>query len=130
MEALISRTIYFDFKPTYKEKLHLIRQLVTKPYKELKNEEKQEIYEFIEKNSSPATENLNLMTFQKLCDFFRYDKKNWQKLAIAELKTDERLAIIYDLMNSDLPVEEQAREYSKRTKECRKTYFNLKQKLV
>lgn len=129
MNALISRTLFYEFKPNYKEKLHLIKQVAQKPYKKLKLSHRNEVFEFIVSNTTPATKRLNLRTYFKICEYYRYDKEKWRKLAIEELQADSRLYMVCDLIESGLPVEEQVERYKTETGESRATFFRLKNKL-
>ena len=129
MSALISRTLYYEFEPNYKEKLHLIEQVSKKSYKEMNAEQRKKVFDFIKKNTSPATEGLNLRTYFKLCDFYRYDTYKWETLAFEEIKEDPRTALIYQLNKSGKPVKEQIEEFCAKTNESRRTFFRIKGKL-
>jgi len=132
MKALTSRTLLYEFKPIYKEKIHLIEQISKKEYKNISAEERRRIYEFIEKNTNPSTLNLNLRTFQRICDIYRYKKKDdeWIKLAINELKADDRLALVYELVASGNSVDTQIETFREQTGMGRATYFRIKKNLV
>lgn len=129
MDALISRTLFYNFSPSYKEKIFLIEQVSKREYKGMNEAQRQKVVEYIKRNTNPATEGLNLRTFLKICDYYRYDLNNWEKLAGEELKNDPRTELVYQLVNSGKPVNEQIEEFKLKTSECRATFFNIKKRV-
>lgn len=121
LKAAESRVLNYELKLNYTDKLKILYELVKKEYKELNQEERTEIVNWIRQNTSEATENLNLRVLFMLYEMYRFDKKNWTKLAGKVLRQNEYLSLIVQGISCDNWIEQ--------TGKCRASYFNYKKSL-
>lgn len=122
-EPLLSRAYCVEVKFTYDEILHLISEVCKTDGIPL------EVARFIEVNSSPATENLDLRTLHKINGLRQSFPAKWRKLALHELQRNPKLQVILELQTTNLNVEEQAEKFCEQFGTSRATYYNWKRKL-
>jgi len=124
--ALRDRVLFIELKMNYKEKIQIIFELAKQPYKELSEQERIMIANWIKDNCSIATKNLSLRLFHLFMEFYRYSKDKWQDYAKAILEEDERIAIIRKLEKQYSSVQEQIKEWINETGLSKRTFFRLK----
>jgi len=131
VEALLSRSLYCEIKPTYKQKVALLYELSEQPYKELKDEERLEIVNWIEQITNEATENLNLRTLIKGYEFYRFSKEKWKELISKELRTDDKKALILSLIErNDLTTSQQLDKWKEATGLSKTQFYAYKKALM
>ena len=109
--------------------MDIIKEVSKKEYQSLKPDEREEIYKFIEINSSPSTE-MSLRTLIKLYHFYLYDKKLWRELGMRILKASPHKDLVWELMNSkDQSVKDQEAEYVKKTGRSRADFYRIRAEL-
>ena len=129
-DALLSRVLTCEINPNWKERIELIKELSNKPYNKISSEIRSEIALFIEQNTNEATESLNLRTLIKGYQFYEFDKENWKKLLLNELKADKTKSYLIEILQSGMTVREQIGEFTKVTGLSSRTYFNLKRSIT
>lgn len=121
LKAVESRILNYKLKMDYKTKIKIIFELSKQEYKTLKDEDRQNIANWIKENTNEATENLNLRFLFNCYEFFLFDKDNWVKLAKKLIKNNEELILILNGLNE--------MEFIEKTGRHRATYYRLKRKL-
>jgi len=101
LEAMITRCLYVELNFSYEQTVKIMYEIAKQPYKELSQEERIKIMDFIKERSNEATE-LNFRTLIKAFDIFRYCKDNkqeWTELIKELLQEDDDLKLIMEIMN-------------------------------
>ncbi len=129
IDALINRAFLCRLKFSYREKMDIIKEVSNREYQNLKAEERQMIYAFIERNTSEATNELSIRTLIKCYHFYLFNKQLWKELARKILGVDINKEVVLELMNSKLPVDKQERLYYERTGRSRADFFRVKREL-
>ena len=130
VESLISRVLTYELNFNYHERIQIMYELAKElniPF---------ELVDFVKENVTPANTNLNLRTLKHLYNIYSYYKANgnqekWKELAKTFLMQgeDKVLKVVWELMNSNMPVKEQVKVFLERTGMSRRTYFRYKAKL-
>lgn len=129
LKAMISRTMSYDLKLSYNEKIQIIKNIVKKN-KDLTEEQKKLLMNIIKKNTSPATKDLNLRTMQRLISYIKYDKKKAESIFKETTPTDENLELLWELLNSNKSISEQVKEFRERVGMSRATFFRKRKILM
>ena len=121
LKAVESRTLFYEMKLDYNEKIEILEELTKNPYKKLKDDERNEILKWIKDNTNEATENFSLRTLNTCYEFYLYDKKIWKDLALKVLIKNIDIQLIIKGMS----------EYAwcSETNKHRATYYRLKKDL-
>lgn len=130
LQALLSRAFLCKLNFSYREKIDIVKEVSKKEYQSLNDSERQEIFEFIERNTNEATNDLSIRTLIKCYQFYMFDKSIWKELALKILNTNPRKEIVLELMKSNRPVKEQEQIYFTRTGHSRADFFRIKQELI
>jgi len=117
LKAVESRILVYELKLDYRTKIKVIFDLAKLKYKELTEEQRFLISNWIKDNTSEATKNLNLRLLFQIYEMFRFDKKNWEKMAKKLIKNDERVELILSGLN--------VKEWCDETGLNRATYYRL-----
>jgi len=128
VKAVISRTLFYELKLTYKQKMKIFEKIINSR-KDLNEKQKKDILRIIKKNTSVATEDLNIRTLEKLIAIYKYDSKKAEKLFRKIIKVNELKAVVLELMESGMSVEEQVKKFEEITGKSRRTYFNIKKEI-
>ena len=129
MSSLISRTLFFELRMSYKEKISVLEQYSKMPYDKLTPKERQTIFEYLKENSSEATELLNFRVFERLCSYYTYSKEKWKKLAEIDLKVDFDRSVVLNLIKSKMPLSEKIKEFKEKTKKCGRTFYRIREEI-
>ncbi len=129
IQALLSRSFLCRLKLTYREKLDVIREVSKKKYQGLTEKERKNIYEFIERNTSEATEDLSIRSLIKIYHFYLFDRKIWKELGLRILMANPKKEIVRRLMNSGKTAKEQEKIYHQRTGHSRADFFRIRREL-
>lgn len=129
LNALITRTNYFELNFSYKEKLRIMSEIMKKPYKNTQLTDRQKALDLLIKNTDITTQDLNFRTLIKTFDYLLYDEKKAENLLISTLKIDENLKLVKELMESAKSVNEQIAEFILKTGKSRITYFRYKEQI-
>jgi len=121
LKAVESRILTYELKLDYKTKIKILFELAKQDYKEINQEDRQIIVEWIKNNTSEATENLNLRLLFLCYEFFRFNKENWIRLASKTIKNDELIQMIVQGVSQN--------DWCDATGLNRRTYYRYKQKL-
>jgi Cdc6-like AAA superfamily ATPase len=136
VDAVLSRVNYVKLEIDNKEMLDNMLFVAQKPYRNLSEPERMEVYEFVKENFANSMD-LNLRTLIKAFNFFEYnkmlsDKVIWKRLTLKLIKEDDALVIMEQIQNNvklETDSEKQA-EFEKLTgKKGRATYFRYKTKV-
>jgi len=131
IQALLSRSFLAKLNFTYEEKLDIIKEVSKTEYKDLKEEQRKEVFDFIKENTSPATRNLSIRTLIKMYHFYLFDKTNWKELAGSMLfkGISEKRKLVYELVRSGKTIKQQIAEYTQDSGFSRMDYFRIKKEL-
>jgi len=133
-QAVLSRCIYTEIKISYTEKILMLEKVSKMTYKNLNENERKEIFDFIKQNTTEATEfDLRLLT--KIYEIYLSNKDNWKELSKHLLKTDKKRELMLDLINSGKPISQQISEFKERAEELnlassRRAYFRFKKGIL
>ena len=128
VSALLSRAVAYELKFSHEQKQRIMRGILD-ARKGLSKRVKDTVVEIIEAETSVATRDFNIRTMERLIAFVRYSPEKALALFRATTDTDEDAEVVLKLMESGLPVGEQATEFSKLTGKSRRTYFRTKTRL-
>ena len=131
VRSLVTRSVYYELKFTYDQKIQLMREISIKDYEGLSLAQRTEIFNFIRVNTSESTQELNFRTLIKAYNIYLYSNERWRELVKLMLRPDEDIATfktIEDAMG-EMTVLQQARLFTIHTGKSRSTYFRLKRKL-
>lgn len=125
MENILSRVLFYDLNFSYRDRIKLIYEVCRINNIDLK------VGEFIEQNTNETTktEFLNLRTPIKFNCIFK-NNSNWKSLCLEQLKVNENMKIIYDLLQQDMTEKSRVQEFTELTGHSRRQYFYLKKKIV
>jgi len=129
LRAVETRVFNYEVKFDYKTKIKLIHELAKKKYKSLIEEERFKIVDFIEKNTSEGTINLNFRLLFQLYECYLFDKNNFKKLAKGILKDDDDLSLLKDLLNKNNEVKLACKEWMEITGKSRASFYRGKKRL-
>lgn len=128
-EAVLSRCHYLRLNFSHKQKIQMLFDFAKhKEYIGLKEKERLEVMEWIDKNTNEAYD-INFRTVMKCFDLYRHDKANWKNLAIALLCPDEIVQVYMEALEHSSIIKEQIAYFSERTGKSRATFFRLKYKI-
>lgn len=129
IKALIDRSVFYEIKMNYEEKLKFLKKIAKEPYKKLTNKQRIEVYDFIAKNTDNTTKDLSARTLTKAFDFYLYDKNNWRKYLKPLLEKDEEMSLINELIKKHGKIETAMQDYCALTGHHRATFYRKKNKL-
>ena len=115
LEAMITRCLYAELNFSYEQTIKIMYEIAKQPYKELSQEERMKVMDFIKERSNEATE-LNFRTLIKAFDIYRYSKDNgleWTGLVSELLQEDDDLKLIMEIM--DLEKEDRNNKWIRET---------------
>ena len=130
IEALTTRANYSRLSFSYSEKIDIIKEISKKEYRSITPEKRKEMFEFIKRNTSEATQELSIRTLFKIYHFYLFDKEIYQQLGLKLLRADPKKEVVFKLMNGKLSVKEQEQEYYKITGHSRADFFRIKKELL
>ncbi len=130
IQALINRAFVCRLNFSYKEKMDIISEVSKKKYKTITSTTRGNIFDFIKRNTSEATQDLSIRTLIKCYHFYMFDKNIWQELAIKLLKADPRKELVIKLGNSGMPVKNQIQEYFEKTGHSRADFFRVRKEII
>ena len=128
VSALMSRAIHYELEFSYIQKLKIIKEILSLR-SDINKEQKKLVIEIIEKETSIATENFNIRSMERLVAYVKYNPEKALYLFRETTKSDEDKEIVVELMNSGRTVEEQAKEFFRKTGKKRRTFFRIKKKI-
>jgi len=132
-KALQSRALFYEINFSYQDTMKVIYGIAKQPYKDLTDEERLEVANYLKEATDETTDDLNFRTVIKAFDIKVYCKKfkveNWKDLVTDLVRKDEILAVAKQLMMSKLTVGQQINQFYDLTGRSRRTYFRLKKKL-
>lgn len=127
-KALFSRCLTFELIYSFKEIIQLSLKL-TDNRNDINKAQKERVKGILIKCVLPQ-HNFNFRLLDRLISFVKYDSDKAESLFIQSLDTDDEIALINRLTNSNKPVEEQVREFQKETGNGRATFFRKKKSLL
>lgn len=129
IKTLLSRCLHYNLKFTYKETIRLMREIAKLPHKKLNLRKRNNIVDFIEKNTNPTTKDFNLRLQKKFEQIYIYNYRKWKRLSLNLITNDKTKEIVLDLLNSDLPTEERIKKFTELTTKRRSTYYSIVKQL-
>lgn len=134
--AVISRVNFCKIDIPREEVLRIMEQVARKDFDGLSINERLEVFEFLKKNTTDSSENLNLRTLIKSFQYKMFSNKQknkelWKKILLKVLKQDTDVLIVEELVkdNSFESEESRAEKFEEITGKSRATYFNKKKRL-
>lgn len=135
--TIISRSPPIEFKPTNKEIVIMMYEIIKTSYMEVELKEKIQLVDFIKRNVSEATKNFDLRKLQWFIDLYRHcggmnDK--FSSMSKALLKVDEGKELVLSLSKKKMTIDEQFKEYEmeaelKGLPKSRATFFNYRKEI-
>jgi len=130
LKAVVDRVLYYKIKFSYYEKMKIIKELVNKDYKNSTQEDRQLVFDYLKKNTSKSTENLNFRLFFKLIDVYLFDKENFKKLSKNLIRTNKEIDILYEVLDKSNSIKEAQVSWCEETGKHRATFYRLKKQVV
>jgi len=128
VNAMISRTVPYEVKLNYDQKLMVIEQLI-RSRDDLSEKLKNDCISLIKEETNEATKNFNLRLLKKAIAFVKEEKSTARELFRATTEKDEDKEILLKLMESKLSVGEQVKRFCDKTGKSRRKFFRLKKDL-
>jgi len=122
LRAVESRVLNYELKLSYSDKIKILKELSLQNYKNLSQEERNNIFDWIKENTDKATENLSLRTLFFIYEIYLFDKINWKKISQSFIKKNSEIEMILQNCSSV--------EFCETTGKSRATFFRLKRKLL
>jgi len=129
LKALVSRVLFCDLKFDYPDILFMMNEISKNDYEGLNQEQRNEVVNFIKENSNPCILDFNLRILIKSFEIYK-NMANWKEMVKDMLKVDDKLQILYEILQMKMSVKDQIDEFYKKTGHSRITYFRLKRQLV
>lgn len=127
--AMQSRCLFYSFRVGFEDKIHLLREISKKPYKQTTQKQRDAVLQYISENCNEATENLNIRTMLHLFDAYAYSIEAFEQVANELLITNQDLNIVLELFEHNVPEKEKVRMFRELTGKSRATYFNMKKQV-
>lgn len=115
LKAVESRVLNYELSLDYATKIKVIYELARHQYKDIAEVERQKIVSWIRENTSCATTNLSLRLLFMIYEFYRFDDKNWDKMALKIIEKDE----LKELIDKGLT----EKEWCEKTGLSRRSYY-------
>ena len=136
IKAILSRVNVINVEIPYSELISLLEQIVDKTeYKELSKAERREGLDFLKKNTTRSTADLNIRTLLKIFDYFAYAKNVetpdlWKVLSLDMLQQNDRLVLVEKLMQdkSLLSETERVEKFTELTGGSKNMWYRLRKK--
>jgi len=131
--AVLDRCFYTQIRIGYNELICVFEKIAQKPYKNLTDEQRKEVLDFVKTQSNPSCK-MSIRTLIKSFDLYASNPANYKEMVISMLQPDPALELVYDLLNSGKPVTEQIKEFKEKAitlqlPSSRSSYFKLKGEL-
>ena len=126
--AIISRTIAYEVKFSFKQKMSICKRFIRKD-DALSENQKITIWYMLKMNVSQSTRDFNFRTLKKLTAFVLYDVGKAEELFKATTETDELKEEYLKISSLGLSVKEQVSIFVDHTGKSRRTYFRIKKEL-
>ncbi|NQV08895.1 hypothetical protein HQ529_03530 [Candidatus Woesearchaeota archaeon] len=127
--AMISRTIPYMVKFTFKEKMDICKTFVEKD-PTLTPEKKKRVIELLEKNVTETTRDFNFRTLRKLLSFVEYNDAKAEELFRATTEVDEMKEAYFKSVKVSKVVKEQRQHFMKLTGRSARTFHYVKKSVV
>ena len=129
-KGLISRVLYRSLEFTHNEKLSFCRDIIMFNYPELKEEQVTILYTFLQEQLDECCLYFSFRDLLKIVELFIKYPIEWRSLAIKEIRRDEDMLLIKQLLKLHQSEKERATEYTLLTGKHRATYFRHKKKYL
>ena len=128
VKALISRTLSYEIKFTYKQKISICEQFL-KSRTDLTIVEQNKVLDIITNNTSEATKDFNFRTLKKCVAFVKENDKNADELFKRIVVNDEVISAYLNAVSESKVVDEQIVLFKKYVDKGRATFFRIKKKV-
>ena len=125
-KALLTRSLVYEMNFDYKEIMEMLAEFSKLPYKEMTQEQRQEVYNYIKENTDISTKDINFRTTLKIYDLYLGNKLIWKDLSKNLLKKDEKIYLLHKFINESSTIKEAEQKWTEATGYCRKSFYNLK----
>ncbi len=137
LNAVVTRVNYCKVEIDHAELMNILKQVAKKDFPDLSYEDRMEVYEFINKNTSNANNDLNIRSLIKCFQHKRYSKRInnpdlWKRLAMLNIINKNPILVTVEelISNPKFGTEgERVAEFENRTGRSRATYFRMKEQL-
>jgi hypothetical protein len=130
LRAVLDRVLFYNSNFSYKEKIQILTDLIKLPYKELTEEKRKFVLDWIKNNTTQATINLNFRLLFKLYEVFRFNREKFDILAKHLVKIDEQKELILTLLKKNATTTQAEKEFCEVTGMSRITFYRIKAKLT
>ncbi len=131
VEALLSRANPFELKYTYQEKIAICEKISKNEYKTLTEQERADVWELLKAKLNPAVHNFTFRTLNHTFDYYNYCKDLTKLNSYLDnlLVKDEETALIMQMIEQKLAIEEQHKLWIDTTGKSVRWYQIKKKKL-
>lgn len=129
---ILSRIRPIVFNPNYNEILLMMFEIIKERYDDVELKEKIGIVEFIQRNTSPATENFDLRLLSDFIDLYRHCggiNDNFREMSKCLIETDVDKELVLELSRTKSTITEQEKEFKMKTNKSRATFYLLRKEL-
>lgn len=130
LRAVLDRVLFYNSNFSYEEKIQILTDLIKLPYKELTEEKRKFVLDWIKNNTTQATINLNFRLLFKLYEVFRFNKEKFDILAKHLVKIDEQKELILTLLKKNATTTQAEKEFCEVTGFTSRYFYKLKVKLL
>jgi hypothetical protein len=128
-KTLASRCFVYHLEFTHRQMMELMYEIAKTEHRAISKDNRIAIADFIKEETDETTIDLNLRTQAKIEELF-LNSPRWKELSKKMFFGKDRdLAIVKDLLNTGIPVNEQIGRFALLTGKSRRTYFYLKKTL-
>ena len=125
-KVLLSRCMCYHMGLDYREVLQLMYEIAKLKHNSLNAQERIGVVDFIRDNTNEATEDFNLRLQKKVESIYLYDKTNWIQLSRTLINENKAKNVVLELIKSNIPIQEQIRQFREKTDMSRASYFRYK----
>lgn len=123
-KPIFSRSLLVNIELDHHEKIELIYEI--SKIKKIP----MTIPRFIENNSNPSTDRLDIRTLEKGYEFYLTHPKRWRRLLLTELNKDPRKDFILQMRNEGIPISDMIAKFNEKGFGSRATFYNLSKNLI
>ena len=123
LNALFSRSISYTLEVNYTDLILLLEEISKKPYRDMEQAQKDEVFEFIKENTDETFDELSIRTLITGFDFYVDKNDKWKELLLPQLKENEKLALLKKFLEESATIREAQNKWSEQTGLSRRSFF-------
>ncbi len=125
--ALMSRLPHYTLRFSFEEIIDISNKIIQSS--NLPDDAKQVAFSYVNQEIRES-DFFNFRELNRLIAFLGYNPVKGLAMYTASRNIDDELKLVCELVNSEMPVEEQVKSFTEQTGKSRRTYFRLKKRLL